>query len=302
MLNKQKTFLLDKLINLISLFIERKKKFSLSYFAQLNKESQFCQVNPIVIENILNGNKLNIVDVGARGGIEIEFIKYRHLINLFLCEADPQEAQALRTLDPKATVFDSIIGSEYSKLKKLNIGTRAGTSSNFDIDISYLDFYCSGNMDRFVSNHSVDRPTNTLENLLNGHLENIDYLKIDTQGSEFDILRGIGNFRPIIIKCEVSYIPLYQNSCLIWDIQKHLFEMGYIMFHQTIVMRNAPKRHNSKTPFSKSLIPMHGDAYFMPDWTKWETIVGDRLDKYKALMEMFCLEDVYEYSIINKKK
>jgi hypothetical protein len=78
--------------------------------------------------------------------------------------------------------------------------------------------------------------------------------------------------------------------------------MGYIMFHQSIVMRNAPDRHNSKTPFSKSLIPMHGDAYFMPDWTKWESIVGDRLFKYKALMQMFCLEDVHEYSIINRKK
>lgn len=302
MLNKLKNIILNKLINLMSSFIESKKNVPLSYFSQLKKENEYCQVDPVEIQKILNGNMLNVVDVGARGGIEKEFIKYRHLLDLFLFEADPQEALRLQLLDPKATVFDSIIGSGFQDSKKLNIGTRAGTSSNFDIDISYLDFYCSGNLDRFISNYSVERPTNTLENLLSGHIKNIDYLKIDTQGSELDILNGLGKLRPIIIKCEVSFIPLYKNSCLIWDIQKYLFDLGYIMFHQSIVMRSAPERHNSKSPFSKSVIPMHGDAYFMPDWTRWESIVGDRLVKYEALMKMFCLEDVHDYSIFHKMK
>jgi hypothetical protein len=142
MISNIKAIVLNKLIDLMSSFIENKKKFPLTYFSQLKKEKQFCRIDSVEIEKILNGNLLDIVDVGARGGIENDFIKYRKLLNLFLFEADPQEALRLKIQDPKASVFDSIVGSDCLSNKKLNIGTRAGTSSSFEIDLSYLDFYC----------------------------------------------------------------------------------------------------------------------------------------------------------------
>ena len=43
----------------------------------------------------------------------------------------------------------------------------------------------------------------TLSNLLNEFkIKNLDYLKIDTQGSELEILKGIGHYRPLLIRLE----------------------------------------------------------------------------------------------------
>ena len=37
------------------------------------------------------------------------------------------------------------------------------------------------------------------------NINSLDYLKIDTQGSELEILKGIGNYRPQIIKIEAHF-------------------------------------------------------------------------------------------------
>ena len=51
----------------------------------------------------------------------------------------------------------------------------------------------------------------TISCLNNIKINNLDYLKIDTQGAELEILKGIGNYRPLLIKCEVQLFPMYKN-------------------------------------------------------------------------------------------
>ena len=56
----------------------------------------------------------------------------------------------------------------------------------------------------------------TINNLLSElNIRNIDYLKIDTQGAELDIIKGLGNFRPLLIKIEAHILSMYKNvpSC-----------------------------------------------------------------------------------------
>lgn len=279
-------------------FIEKRTNYPLQYFAQLRGEDRFCLASGEEISRILRGDKINVVDVGARGGLEKSFEKYRALCNITFCEADSQEAERLRN-EGGAKVFDCIVGSD-ADTKKLIIGKHPGTSSSLNISPRFLDFYCSSSTGRFEPSGEIYRPSVSLETLLIDHVENIDYLKIDTQGSELDVLKGLGALRPIIIKCEISYIPLYEGSTLIWEVQQHLYDLGYICFHISSVMRSAPQRHNSDRPFDKTVVPLHGDAYFMPDWSRWHSVVGDRVRKYQALMQIFGLEDVFEYSTCNK--
>ena len=52
----------------------------------------------------------------------------------------------------------------------------------------------------------------TIENNLNDcKIENIDYLKVDTQGAELEILKGLGKYKPLLIKCEVQIYPMYKD-------------------------------------------------------------------------------------------
>lgn len=285
----------EKILQLMCGLIERGTGYPLQYFAQLNAENRFCKAPPEDIEQLLQGERIVVVDVGARGGLEVGFQPYRSLLDITYCEADPTEAARLAE-QQDARVFDCIVGRDGASHRSLVIGAHPGTSSCFGLNSDYLDFYCSGATQRFDPVAEIERPSVALESLLGGVVDNIDYLKIDTQGSELEVLQGLGHFRPIIIKCEVSYIPLYRGSALMHDIQKHLFDAGYLLFHVSSVMRSAPKRHNSKAPFARTVIPMHGDAYFMPDWSRWRPLVGTRERQYEALMRIFGLEDVFEYN------
>jgi FkbM family methyltransferase len=288
-------------LKLMSLFIERRTNYPLQYFAQLRAENIFFQVPAKDIEEILGDQKIVMVDVGARGGLEKDMERYLDSLDITLCEADPLEAARLKTLG-YARVFDCIVGSSESKQKSLTIGAHPGTSSCLKLNSNYLDFYCSGATQRFTPVTEIMRPSVSLISLLEDSIDNIDYLKIDTQGSELEVLQGLGQYRPIIIKCEVSYVPLYEESALIHDIQKYLFDLGYILFHVSSVMRSAPLKHKSSRPFDRTVIPLHGDAYFMPDWTRWRSVVGERQRKYEALMHIFGLEDVYNYAMLTEAK
>ena len=42
-------------------------------------------------------------------------------------------------------------------------------------------------------------------------IEKLDYLKIDTQGAELDVLKGIGSYRPLLIKIEEHIFTIYKE-------------------------------------------------------------------------------------------
>ena len=55
----------------------------------------------------------------------------------------------------------------------------------------------------------------TIENSLKElNIKNLDYLKIDTQGSELQILKGLGTYRPSIIKLEAHIFSMYASAKL----------------------------------------------------------------------------------------
>ena len=61
-----------------------------------------------------------------------------------------------------------------------------------------------------VKNYKVTRTVEIECDTLSSQLSRLninllDYLKIDTQGAELEILRGIGSFRPLLIKIEVHF-------------------------------------------------------------------------------------------------
>ena len=68
----------------------------------------------------------------------------------------------------------------------------------------------------------------TLENVL-GHLDMIDYLKLDTQGTEYEILIGAGKLLDRIekIHCEVNHTEWYEGQKYGEEITKFLADRGF---------------------------------------------------------------------------
>ena len=61
---------------------------------------------------------------------------------------------------------------------------------------------------------------------------NVDYLKIDVQGAELDILHGSTRrlARAVVVHTEVEFAPLYSEQPLFSDVDKALREAGYGLF------------------------------------------------------------------------
>jgi len=76
----------------------------------------------------------------------------------------------------------------------------------------------------------VDIDCITLEEMLSSKKVNyVDVIKIDTQGSELDILLGAGRYldKISIIKCEVEFVELYRGQPLFDDVVRELSKCGF---------------------------------------------------------------------------
>jgi len=273
-------------------------RYDMVAISQRKAENNFFSTEVSEIEKILNGRKLNVFDVGARGGIEYGLKKYNHLLNITMVEPD---TEALFEKSKGINVVRKLIGGQEG-VGLLNVCKKGGVSSVLEPTGKFLDYYTSGNIKRFEVVNKISFPMTTIESAIKEtHQENqLDYLKLDTQGSEIEILEGLGKIRPIIIKTEISFVPLYKDAAIFFNLGKVLYDMGYILFHTSYRGKSAPAKHKSDKPFNETIIPLHGDAWFMPDWTRSEGIemIKGREKQYKALMIMFGMKDIQKYALI----
>jgi len=63
--------------------------------------------------------------------------------------------------------------------------------------------------------------------------DNVDLIKLDTQGSELDILRGAERALESvsIVQTEVEFNPMYEGQPLFGDIDRFLRERGFVLWH-----------------------------------------------------------------------
>ena len=78
--------------------------------------------------------------------------------------------------------------------------------------------------------NKVEVQCETLADSLNSlSIQKLDYLKIDTQGAELEILKGIGNFRPLIIKIESHIHSMYKEVPNWSELINFLYKLNYIV-------------------------------------------------------------------------
>ena len=71
--------------------------------------------------------------------------------------------------------------------------------------------------------------TDTLDNLL-GHLPYVDYLKLDTQGTEYEILKGGEELlkKTKVVKCECGKVQHYEGQKLKDDVIQYMNSQGFV--------------------------------------------------------------------------
>jgi len=266
----------------------------LGRLAQRVAEKKFFCVDESIIETILDGRRLNVFDAGAAGNAIYELERYRKFLHIFAVE--PQPDDWLHQQGNDLTLIPNLVGGREGRVQ-LNITRKGMCSSILQPNLDVLNLWTSGDARRFEVVQKKEFDMTTIYSVLSETGRQIDYLKLDTQGTELDILKGMGNYRPIIIKTEISFLPLYKDQTIFYDLAKFLFDAGYAMFHLAYASKSSPQHARGPTPYSGTLIPVHGDAWFMPDWTR-ETgrkIFEGREREYRALMLIFGMGEIEKF-------
>ncbi|HEY4143121.1 MAG TPA: FkbM family methyltransferase [Pseudolabrys sp.] len=118
----------------------------------------------------------------------------------------------------------------------------------------------------------------------------LDYLKIDVQGSELSIFRN-GKQRlskAVIIHTEVSLVPLYKNQPVIGDIDLELRSLGFIphMFAD-LNKRMILPLHFSNNFYAGMNQLLEADAVYVRDFTKPDKMSSEQM-KHLAMVAHHC--------------
>ena len=223
----------------INLFNEKRKNANNTYNFQKS------------IEELLGDKKLIGLDVGAQGGFNSdEFFpkKYNKYFNSILVEP---LMNALKDEQQKNIIKKGLWSSKGAR-KIYILNKRPQSSSMYEPDKKALSIYDFKEKDFHlfdVGNTEMvecDRLDSCLKDL---NIDNLDYLKIDTQGAEFEILKGLGSYKPLMIKCEVQVFPMYKKEPDWTEVTDTLYKLGYMISDWKEI-----GSHATKTPVEMDMV------------------------------------------------
>lgn len=175
---------------------------------------------------------LVLVDVGSSGGVKSNWKlaeKYLQVIGF----------------EPEDEGFDNLAASKDSRTKYLNTGlykeratlpfyvTRENTDSSiFKPNRELIDKFPAASRFDIVKTESIR--TDTLDNQLReNRIEGVDFIKVDTQGSELFILQGAASTleRSVFgLEIEVEFAPMYEGQPLFCEVDSFVRGFGFQLF------------------------------------------------------------------------
>ena len=202
---------------------------------QLNRlryESHKTDDHSNLISKLLVDNKLIALDVGAQGGFfesNIFAKKYNNFFDPIVVEPLSNEAEKLSKKNYK--VITKGLWSTNCKKKLYVLGKRLGSSSMYKPRKDNYDLYNFKKKDFSlfdITNEIEVECTTANESLNKLNIKHLDFLKIDTQGSELEILKGLGEYRPLIIKVEAQVVPMYEDVPNWSELMNYLYKINYM--------------------------------------------------------------------------
>ena len=245
-----------------------------SYFS--NKSYDFS----FMIKDLLRDNKIVSMDIGAQGGFNSDNFfpkKYNTFFENILIEPIQSEAQKLQK--EKIVINKGLWSSKTSK-KLYILKNRLGSSSMFEPDLANFELHNIKKKDyeKYKVTQTIEVECDTIQNLLSElKIDNLDYLKIDTQGSELEILKGIGSFRPLLIKLEAHIFSMYKAVAGWHKILNFLYDLNYIVIDWKPI-----GSHNTRAPAEMDMI-------FIPNFNSDEgkKKINNSKEKFISLMLIF---------------
>ena len=232
------------------------------------------------IKNLLKNKKIISLDVGAQGGFNSDnFFPSRYNIFFENILVEPIKEEA-KKLDAKNFIINKGLWSKKEKKKLFILDNRLGSSSMYMPNEDALDLHNINrkNFKNFKVTREIEIECDTIANQLSElKVKYLEYLKIDTQGAELEILKGMGEYRPLLIKTEVHFFSMYKNVPSWNKLVNFLYDLNY-----SLIDLKGIGSHSTR-------IPVEADMVFIPNFNNkiGEKLILDNRDKFISLMLIF---------------
>jgi FkbM family methyltransferase len=205
----------------------------------------FTALDLPVTRALLRDAGLTFVDIGGRGSALDPLLTLAPFARYVVSEPDAAEARRLESSLPReaewqgVTVFDRAIASREGEVT-LRLTAEPGMSSLLDPDPAVTETFPLAS--KFEVSSRVTVPAVPLDMAASRYaFEDAAFLKLDTQGTELDILQSgpqlvaglLGVFT------EVSFRPFYRNQALFADVDAYLRGAGFSLcsMNRTLLRR-----------------------------------------------------------------
>ncbi len=197
-------------------------------------------INKLTKQLINTGNEI-IFDVGANKGQSVERFKKIYKDPIIHCFEPTDEALNLQNkynYDENIYINNVAVG-DLNTVKEFNVNIASDHSSFNDLipNTTWLKKRSkSKNIES--SKYTIKKiPTKVIkldDYVIENDIDEIDILKIDTQGYESNVLKGAKNLihsnKIKLIQLELIFSEIYQNPIQIYDVEKLLIPNNYKLF------------------------------------------------------------------------
>lgn len=215
------------------------------------------------IETILCGGGISLIDIGAAGGLQDRWKPYTRFVDLVAVEPDSRAKESIEKLETTSLRSLHRVNSPLaSTTRELDfyLCKHPRQSSVYKPNQKHFSKYNDGHKWRVERIEKMDAIT--LDSAIASRIKP-DFLKIDTQGSELDILKGATTtLRSCLgIEAEVEFREIYESQPLFGDLAIFMTANGFEFIDFVAFGRWERSRSDGLRTFLGELI--HADALFM---------------------------------------
>lgn len=237
------------------------------------------------LRDILASDRMRVVDVGARGGWAPKWKPFRPWLTMIGFEPEPSEFTRLTASASDHEVIHPAALYHSEGEVRLHVTRNPYCSSLYPPNQSLVQRLRPGDKRMEVVGTQSLQAT-TLDRVLGEMgVPSVDFIKLDTQGSELDILRGaeISLAGGVIgVEVEVQFLPLYQGAALFSEVHAFLSRWGFQLMGFPNICGIGD--------FRSALDPSEGGA---PLFSRWREAVRAPLGRFRGERQFLYGDAVY---------